>query len=183
MSIVEGMVTMRLAVVSYPSISQEDHNWMQAIRAQHDAYYQLIAPHFTFVFPCSMGEIALTEHIRRQSTGMKQIRFVIRCAVVIKDTTEEMTHVFLTPDEGFSDIVKLHDRLYTGILASELRLDIPFIPHIGIGNASDPLESKRLADSLNKEVFSVDGTIDTLDVVSVDIDRREVRTIEQVKLT
>jgi len=173
---------MRLAVVSYPSISQEDHEWIQAIRARHDRYYQLIAPHFTFVFPCSLGEKVLTKHVKRQSAGVNQFRFVTRCAVVNKDATEDMAHVFLTPDEGFSDIVRLHDRFYTGILTSELRIDIPFIPHISIGNADDPLECQRLVDKLNEEAFAVDGTIDTLDVVSVDIERGEVRTIEQVKL-
>jgi len=126
--------------------------------------------------------MALTEHVRRQSAGMSQIHFIIRCAIVVGNATENITHVFLIPDEGFSDIVKLHDKLYTSILTSELRLDIPFIPHIGIANSSNPLDCKLLADRLNTESFSIDGTIDTIDIVSVNLDRDEVRTIEQVNL-
>lgn len=59
-----------------------------------------------------------------------------------------MLFVLLVQDEGFSEVVRLHDKLYTVILALELRLDIPFYPHIGIGSSTDVLACKRLADDL-----------------------------------
>ena len=70
-----------------------------------------------------------------------------------------------------------------GILASELRLDIPFVPHIGIANAVDRQVCKRLADDLNGEGFSIEGILDTLDVISIDRDQSEIKTIEQMRLT
>jgi hypothetical protein len=84
------------------------------------------------------------------------------------------------PDEGHSDIVKLHDRLYEGELAPHLRLDIPFIPHIGIANAIDPKACKELADDLNGREFVVEGSIEALDVVSYDGEK--VTTIERIAL-
>ena len=39
-------------VVSDLTVSREDLDWMQPIRAEHDElYYSAINPHFTFVFP------------------------------------------------------------------------------------------------------------------------------------
>lgn len=170
-----------LVVVNYPSISEHDYNWIQAIRAEHDIYYEIVSPHFTFVFPCSItAEAGFVGHIKQRTKGVKKIRFVSRCALVVKDRVSKHTHVFLIPDEGFSDIVRLHDRLYTGLLTSELRLDIPFLPHIGIGSAIAPEACKSLADDLNVNDFSIKGTIDTLDIAS--FDGKEMKTIERIQL-
>lgn len=86
----------------------------------------------------------------------------------------------MVPDEGNSEIVKLHDKLYTGILNDELRLDIPFIPHIGFGGSVNPNESKSIADELNKSNFNVYGNIDKLAVVSYNYPK--VETLEEIKL-
>ena len=171
-----------LLVLAYPRLAQSDFDWLQAIRAQHDErYFSLVAPHFTLVFP--VGTIAradFTAHVRRQTAGVRPISFVARCAVVVLDDSRRFTHVFLVPDEGFSEIVRLHDRLYTGTLAGELRLDIAFIPHVGVGNSTDARACKRLADELNAQDFRVAGVIDTLDVVWYE--NNDVRTLEQIAL-
>lgn len=73
----------------------------------------------------------------------------MRCAIVVKDALSDNTHTFLTPDEGFREIVKLHDHLYRGALANELRLDIPFIPHITVAISPDANVCKRIADDIN----------------------------------
>lgn len=172
---------MALVVVNYPTISEYDYNWIQAIRAEHDVYYGIVSPHFTLVFPCSIAdEAGLIGHIIQRTKGVKKIPFVSRCALVVNDRISEYTHVFLIPDNGLSDIVKLHDRLYTGLLASELRLDIPFLPHIGIGNAIDPQACKNLADDLNRRDFHIRGTIDTLDIAS--FDGKVIKTIRHIQL-
>jgi len=171
-----------LLVLAYPRLAQSDFDWLQAIRAQHDErYFSLVAPHFTLVFP--VGTIARADfiaHVRRQTAGVRAISFVVRCAIVVADDSRRFTHVFLVPDEGFSEIVRLHDRLYAGVLAGELRLDIAFIPHVGVGNSTDARACKRLADELNAQNFRVAGVIDTLDVVWYE--NNEVRTLEQITL-
>ena len=82
--------------------------------------------------------------------------------------------------EGYSEIVKLHDRLYTGMLTGELRLDIPFIPHITIGNSKDPQVCATLADRLNAENFAIAGRISSIDIVTYENNR--IETICQVEL-
>jgi 2'-5' RNA ligase superfamily len=158
-----------LAVSSYPTISQKDFDWIQSVRDKHDElYYKVINPHFTFVFPVfDFDRRRFIEHVYERSREARRIPFVSRCAVVVKDVSGEYTHVFLVPDEGFSDIVKLHDKLYEGPLAPQLRLDIPFIPHIGIANALEPMACKERADALNRQAFSVEGVIEALEVVEL----------------
>jgi len=174
---------MALLVLAYPRLAPTDFEWIQKIRAQHDErYFHVVAPHFTLVFPVqAMEERALIDHLARQIAGAGPIAFVSRCAIVVEDHSKAFSHVFLVPDQGLGDVVKLHDRLYTGILAPELRLDIPFIPHIGIGNSADAPACKRLADELNARGFRLEGRIDALDIVCYENDH--VHTIEQIPLS
>ncbi len=82
---------MSLLVLSYPVISKDDFNWIQAVRANHDKlHYEVVAPHFTIVFPLSdMDRIRFIEHIKHQSRGFKKIAFVLRSAAIVKDATSE----------------------------------------------------------------------------------------------
>jgi hypothetical protein len=164
---------MALLVLAYPTVSEADHDWMQEIRSKHDElYYRVVAPHFTLVFPVfDMDRAAFTTHVAERVRDRRPFRFVLRCAVVVKDSFNAYSHVFLVPDEGHADVVKLHDALYTGPLAPHLRLDIPFIPHVGVGNAIDPLACKRLADTLNGQDFRVGGMIEKVDVVWYEDDK------------
>ncbi len=173
---------MSLVIVNYPKVTPRSFDWIQAIRAEFDRlYYEVVDPHFTLVFPAfGFDNEPFVRHVRRKAKGSRKIRFACRCATVVKDATNEYTHVFLVPDEGHSGLVKLHDRLYEGELAPQLRLDIPFIPHIGIANDTDPKACKGLADDLNRRGFVIEGAIEALDVASYDGEK--VTTIERIAL-
>ncbi|HET8963117.1 MAG TPA: hypothetical protein VFM99_04425, partial [Chitinophagales bacterium] len=54
--------------------------------------------------------------------------FVLRCAAINKDASNDYFHTILGPDEGNSSFIKVHDDLYTGILKENHRLDLNFIP-------------------------------------------------------
>lgn len=171
-----------LLAINYPTLTQPDLDWIQGIRQQHDElYFEVVAPHFTLVFPTFNQEVAtFSEHVRRIARQTQPFKFVLRCAVLGDDAFSDYTHVFLVPDEGYSRIVHLHDRLYTGILSQELRLDIPFIPHIGIANAKDPKACKRLVDEINAREFEIFGKVEHLDVIEY-VENR-VKTLEQIPL-
>ena len=173
---------MALLVIAYPRMTAADFAWVQAIRARHDErYFQLVGPHVTLVFPVGgVAQDVLIEHVRRQVAAVKPISFVARCAIVVENDSKRFSHVFLVPDEGFSEIVRLHDRLYTGVLAASLRLDIAFIPHVDVGNNDDARACKALADELNAQDFRLNGLIDTLDVVSYE--QGKVETVAQIAL-
>ena len=76
--------------------------------------------------------------------------------------------MFLTPDEGYGEISKLHDKLYHGPLAQYLRLNIPYIPHIGIATIPDALRLKALSDTLNASGVTVHGKIVAVTLCSYD---------------
>ena len=164
---------MSLLVVSYPELSHQDADWIQALRQRHGFLkHSVLAPHFTFVFPLSdVTEDELLAHIQLLATGQPSIRFVLRSSMLVKDDSNENYYVLLAPDEGFSAIGRLHDKLYTGMLTSKLRLDLPFIPHITIGFSPDVLGCKSVVDALNSEDFAISGEIAHLDVV-----RKEAET-------
>jgi len=173
---------MALAVVSYPSLSKKDLDWIQSVRRDHDKLYcDVIDPHITLVFPTKkLTTENFIEHITEQILQVSPFEVVFRCVILGDPTFQNRAHVFLVPDQGFSDIVLLHDRLYTGSLVDELRLDIPFIPHMGIANKFTPEECKPLIDELNSQRFEIHGIIDTIDVI--DFDGESVRTIEKMDL-
>lgn len=173
---------MALLALSYPTLDQADHQWLQAIRLQHDKLYDVVAPHFTLVFPTFGLEMkTFCAHIRRQVQGQPPIAIELRSAIVVKDALSEATQTFLVPDQGFSDLVKLHDTLYTGDLSAHLRLDIPFIPHITVATSPDPARCKRIADAINQQNIHISGTLHSIDIVEHTND--VVTTLEQIALS
>lgn len=84
--------------------------------------------------------------------------------MVGNDGSNDNFYVFLVPDEGYSGISKIHDRLYRGVLASYLRLDIPYVPHIGIATMTDAKRVKALCDQINSTNIVIHGQIDSISV-------------------
>ena len=171
-----------ILVLAFPKIRVSDYKWIQLIRRKHDkAFYNVVEPHFTIVFPVFNFNInKISAHVSIVAKSIKPIKLSIRATTIVKDSFSDGIDVFLTPDEGNSDIIKLHDKLYTEILLKELRLDIPFIPHIAIGRGENALESKKIADKINKEKFIINGIIDELDLV--EYEHPIVKTIKKFKL-
>lgn len=152
---------MSFLVVAFPEWEKEELERIQRFRAQHDAlYFQVVDPHFTLIFPVSgYTEEAFVAAIKERVHGLTQIPFVLRSAILNKDAFKPYYHAFLVPEEGYSDIVKMHDQLYGGKLAGEWRTDIDYIPHIGVGNAGDELRCKEMVEAWNVEAFAIAGRI------------------------
>ncbi|MGE5805432.1 MAG: 2'-5' RNA ligase family protein [Ignavibacteria bacterium] len=173
---------MSFLVLAYPTISQKDYNWIQKFRKKYDnRYYKIVKPHFTIVFPVNrIEESIFIKHIVELSKDNKQIDFTLKCSIIVKDSFSDFTDIFLIPDEGNSEIIRLHDKFYTGVLTSELRLDIPFIPHIGIGASKNSDESKKLSDKINENNFCIKGTINSLNITWYDYPK--INTIKNIQL-
>jgi hypothetical protein len=96
---------MALLVVAYPTLSQADYTWIQALRTQHDSHHPLIAPHFTAVFPTErLDPVVMLDHVERCARTITPFSFVLRCATTVKDSFSTKTHLFLVPDEGYSRV-------------------------------------------------------------------------------
>jgi len=173
---------MALLVLAYPHLENKDYNWIQSFRAKHDErYFNVAEPHFSLVFPVfDVAENDFIAHVQKAAKKFKEFFFVLRCAQIVKDSFSNYTDVFLIPEEGYRIFVKLHDALYSGILEKELRLDIPFIPHLGIANSLDAMNCKQLADEINKKNIEIVGAIGKLTIVSYENDT--ITTLKEIFL-
>jgi hypothetical protein len=167
-------------VISYPVLPTSDFDRIQNLRKIHDRLYEVVSPHFTFVFPTTKLSIEdLVAHTKLKAADAHKIAIVLTKAIVVEDDSKKFYHTFLVPSDGEKEVTTLHDVLYTGALASELRLDIPFIPHVGIGSG-DAAAMKKLADEVNVEGVNIQGSIDTL--VVANYDGKTVNDVERIQL-
>ncbi len=154
-----------LYTIACPQVDTSAHAFIDGIRRQHDPQVDLVAPHFTLVFGCSaVAEADYLDHVARLARHTPAIRFHCRHATLHAGRPDGMAHVFLVPDEGHSAIALLHDRLYTGVLAAHLRLDIPYVPHITVAATRDVAAAKALCDGLNGQSVDVAGQLQCLTV-------------------
>ncbi len=172
---------MSLLAGSYPELKPDDFKWIQKIRKTYDRHYHLVNPHFTLIFEIDkVTAESLSRHIRSVIKDINVIYFAARCATVMPGLVDKNWYTFLVPDEGYSDIVRLHDRLYTGILASEQRLDIPYIPHMTIGIHCDRESCKALVDKINANSFCISGRIKSVCIVK--LENNMIETVEEIEL-
>jgi 2'-5' RNA ligase len=176
-------LVMALLVLAYPEIAPSNYERIQEFRKLNDElYYHVVEPHFTLVFPLPgdwKDETLITE-IEKQIRGIQQFEFCIRCAALNKDAFSDTYHTFLVPDEGYSNILKLHDKLYSEKLFPHRKLQVDYIPHMGIGNSKDPLRCLEMVEYWNKTEFATEGRIAILDVANYEND--SVQTIQRIYL-
>jgi hypothetical protein len=96
------------------------------------------------------------------------IHFNCRYAMLGNDDSNDNYYVFLVPDEGYSAISRLHDQLYTGPFARFHRLNIPYIPHIGIATIPDAQQIKKLCDDLNRTKLNIAGILNHITICAYD---------------
>jgi len=161
---------MALLAASFPVLSPRDFDWIQQLRAEHDRdNYDLIDPHLTLVFPAEgIMEGDFFGHIEAVSDRYAIIPFILRGAVVFKGSFDDHWYLFLVPEEGFTDLVKLHDALYTGLLEEELRADIPYIPHITVGVSDNADVCRGIADNINEARITIKGQLATIDILRLE---------------
>lgn len=154
-------------VLVYPDFEGDGYTLIQNYRKDNDElFYSVVDPHFTLIFAVDrITTDAFVSEVRQRSKNQKKIDFTIRCATVNKDAFRDYYHTFLVPDEGHSDLVKLHNKLYSGSLSGNLRLDLDFIPHITVGNSKNKFNCKRMADEWNNTAFAIRGQINKLTIV------------------
>ena len=173
---------MAYLVVAYPKLAQNDFDFIQNYRDQNDPrYFSVVDPHITLVFPISdTDKDSFVSEVKDKIASVQPFDFEIKVATINQNDDGKYYHEFLVPDTGYSNIVKLHDKLYSGLFAPRLRLDIDFIPHIGIGNSDEAKISKQRIDELNAKGVSISGRVDSVDVI--EYADGKVTTVEKIAL-
>jgi len=172
---------MSLLLISYPNLSAQDFSLIQSYRQLKDKQFSIINPHFTFIFPIENIEPNdFISEVKDQLEDLRPFSFSLRCATINKDAFSDYYNIFLVPDEGYSQMVKVHDKLYSDKLYDYLRLDIDYIPHITIGNSLDKFVCKEIIDELNVTDFCINGSVSSFDVIQ--FENNKVTTLEKIVL-
>ena len=167
-----------LGVLSHPSFYSGDLEWIENTRRDAGPNYSKVQAHFTLVFPTKhLAEPDMVGHVQSRLTRVPQIEISLGGATVSDAPVEGRTYVFLVPEVGRHEIADLHDSLYTGVLESELRTDLPYTPHITVGSFEERDDAERLTDGLNAqrkqitglltEVVVLKGTDDNVEAIKV----------------
>jgi 2'-5' RNA ligase len=168
-------------LLAYPTLAQQDFEWIQAIRHTQDRLFEAVEPHFTIVFPTEkLSAAELTDHTESTTRGQSRIVFALTNALVVEEDSKALFRAFLVPSIGRQEITALHDLMYTGALATELRLDLPFIPHISIATNKHRGIVQQIVEDINNQAININGVIEALMVSSYDGIR--VKDIKRVPL-
>lgn len=173
---------MAYLVVAYPKLEQNDFDFIQSYREKNDPrYFSVIDPHITLVFAINdIDKDNFVSEVKNKIAGVTPFDVAFNVATINQNDDGEYYHEFLVPDTGYSNIVKLHDKLYSGLFTSHLRFGIDFIPHIGIGNSDEAQISKQRIDELNAKGVSISGRIESVDVI--EYKDGAVITVEKIEL-
>lgn len=167
-------------LASFPKLDQ-NLDWILQFRSQHDPKAQLIPTHLTLVYPTEiLSPAEIWAEASKLVASVPKFRFVSRSVLVVSEdkNTNAAASIFLVPDEGFQEVVQLHDLLYSARLKPALRTDIPFIPHVTIGSNLELQTARNLAHSLESKKFKVELIIDQLQAVTIE-DPSKPRTLSK----
>lgn len=168
-----------LVIFSKPTIAPADRAWIDRVRQAHDPQYELIALHFTFVFPFSdIAADTVQAHMRAVAETTPRIRFRLTRVAVVQDSFGTGCHLFLVPADGEAAMRTLHAQLYADVLAPKLHPTIPFLPHVTIGAFADSAEAERTAAALGS--VDIGGTLDAL--ILAEFDGKTVAEIHSIGL-
>lgn len=157
------------ALVHYPAVDKVSIN---QLRKKYDPQVDVIEPHITIVFPVpeSVGEQHLVLHIENVLLEWKPFTIHLKGLQQSWDN-----HLFLLIQEGKADVIRLHDELYTGVLAEYYRDDLPFAPHITLGSFAEGghpwLQALEEAERAGLDYQSV---VDRLHLVKVNRGRSQI---------
>lgn len=155
-------------VAFFPEL--DENHWIHGFRAQHDPKANLVAPHMTLVFPQNLlPPTELENHAEQVVATLPKFKVHLRSALVIPEDTKstQANHIFLVPDEGFTDIVHLHDLLYSTKLKTTLRSDLPFVPHLTIGSDLPLEDAEELVEGLLGKGIDLEFSVGRLHVVEI----------------
>jgi hypothetical protein len=164
-----------LEVVAKPEFGRAELEWLVQLRQARA--HSSGPPSFTLVFPGAEAVTDVVRHVEATCATTPRIRFCLRSAMIVPEEKTGSFHVFLVPKEGFSAIIRLHDRLHVGPLACCLRPDMPYIPHVTVATTKELALARSIMASLNAKSLAITGHIDEVEVQSRDsgVPRRIVK--------
>lgn len=127
------------SILIFPQFSNSDLNLIQNIRNKYDPLANKIAPHITLVFPfeSEISSNVLRQHLETSLDGFESFSLSMQGI-----SHEEENYLFLNLLKGQEYITKIHNLLYSGILAKFLSRKHSYKPHLTVGRLKNYLETK-----------------------------------------
>ena len=122
-------MTAQYAIVAYPTL--EFANQVEAVRQRFDPLASVLNAHVTLVFPFTAhAEVVagLQPHVTAAVADVAP--FPIR---LTWPTPSDESYLFLQLIHGDKQLIELHDRLYSGLLAPFLSPAHFYVPHVTVG--------------------------------------------------
>jgi 2'-5' RNA ligase len=159
---------MDYALVHYPAV---DTSHVDALRRKYDPQADLISPHITLMFPLpsSIGESDLVSHLEHVLSGCRQ--FPIHLTGLEQSADH---YLFLVLQQGRAEVIHLHDRIYTGILAPFIRTDLPYVPHVTLGAFEDAEHCSQALRDAERDSLDSQCVLDRLHLVKINDDRSRI---------
>ena len=95
-----------------------------------------------------MPQQDVAAHAAAVAASTSAVAFRLTAAAAVSDGLGAGSHVFLLPSEGEVEVRRLHSQLYSGVLASKLRRDLPYQPHVTVGAFAQHADAERTAATL-----------------------------------
>ena len=126
------MSNLKRAIVLFPKF--ENVYPIEQLRKQFDPLALTIKPHITVVFPfeSDLQIEQLHAHVWQAIQGIGPFKAGL-CGI----TGADEEYLFLNVKKGNDEIIELHDRLYSGLLAEHLCITHTYIPHLTVGRLKD----------------------------------------------
>ena len=121
------------AIVIFPAFAPAQRQAIDQIRAAYDPLVAAIDPHITLVFPfeTTLTRKDVLQHMRMAVAPIQQFEIELRGV-----TGQQNEWLFLNVKRGNDQIITLHDRLYTGMLAPHLNPRYTYAPHLTVGRVT-----------------------------------------------
>lgn len=168
-----------LVIYAKLEISARDRVEIEDIRQRFDRLQGRVEPHFTLVFPfagVSVGKVL--GHVQHIASEVEPIPFKLAKIAAVRDPLRPGAHLFFLPDEGVQQITDLHDRLYSGVLATRLHPTAVYLPHVTVGRFERYEDAKTAAASL--PAVDIPGRLSVMTIG--DFDGEGVEDLHNVRL-
>lgn len=162
----------------------ENGHIIDKIREKYDPLAQHVRPHITLVFPfeSSISTEDLRQHLSDTLLNVQPFSIKLQGVEPVRSFGN---YLFLHISEGKEEIIQIHKKLYTGILAEFMPVWLKgnnYLPHMTVGNIVEEDEFLKAAEEVKKikDIFHT-----TVNRISVEIiDQNEDSIIEMhVSLT
>lgn len=123
----------------------------------------------TLVFPtATLAQAPFVAHVVSSVRGTRGAAVEFSATATVRDQDTGLHFVYLRVGTGLELFRRLHEKLYSGPLATARRRDVPYVPHITIGRFASPAEAVDLAQQIDATRRTISGRVAALDIVAVD---------------